>query len=238
MKNLGISNFNYEQIINAARKVDPLNYMDLAHDHIITGKSFTELKYKYKTVNEIDYTKFQGTTNTCGKCNQILPIACFRSHDRNGKTYVENVCRKCNTAKDKERSVKVKNHIMKLVRIQIDEGRRALSPALKFNSSGIFTINTSLAETLKLSEGDNIDFFQDQEKPKEWYITVSKDFGCPVTFSKSKEYVIRKFQKKRLYEFVRKSFGIAEKNGTFLIGTPKEFEGNIYYPLLLKKIMK
>lgn len=39
MKNLISNNFNYEHIINAARKVDPINFMDLAHDHILTGKA-------------------------------------------------------------------------------------------------------------------------------------------------------------------------------------------------------
>lgn len=238
MKNFASSTFNYEQIINAARKVDPVNFMDLAHDHIITGKSFIELKYRYKTVNEIDYTKYQGTTNTCQKCNQIIPIACFRTHNRSGKTYVENVCRKCNSEKDKKRAIKTKNHIMKLVRIQIQENGKISTPALKFNGTGIFTINAALAEKLNISEGDNIDFFQDEAKPKDWYITVSKEFGYPILFSKNKKYTVRKFQKRPLCDLVRKSFGISGTCGTFLIGTPKEFEGNTFYPLLIKKVIK
>ena len=30
-------------------KIDPVNYMDLAHDHILTDKSMKSLKYYYKT---------------------------------------------------------------------------------------------------------------------------------------------------------------------------------------------
>lgn len=127
---------------------------------------------------------------------------------------------------------------MNLVRIHIDEGRSNPHPALNFNAAAIFTINASLANLLNISQGDKIDFFQDQDRPKDWYMTVSAEYGHLVVFSKSGKYTQRKFQKRGLYDLVKESFSISEKSGSFLIGTPKTYEDKVYYPLILKRSIK
>lgn len=97
------SDLNYEQLIVLAKKIDPNNYMDLVHDQILTGKSFKELKFNYKSCAENDFTQDFGTANTCIKCNEVKPIACFRVISKMGRKYVTNVCKDCNMRYFRER---------------------------------------------------------------------------------------------------------------------------------------
>lgn len=103
-----LPDFNYENILRSAKRIDPVNYMDLAHDHILTGQSMKSLKYYYKTVNEVDYTINDDTCKVCEKCNEIKPITAFRRYSQNGKTFTGNVCRACNTEKTKQRKIYLK----------------------------------------------------------------------------------------------------------------------------------
>lgn len=229
-----LPDFNYDKILSIARKVDPINYMDLAHDYILTGKSIRSLKFFYRTVNEIDYTIYQDTCNTCQCCNEIKPISAFRIHHRDGKTFTENVCRKCNTKKDTIRKIESKNHIMKLVKIEVGTGNSA-RPMLTFSQRGIFTLNAAMADLIKFKKGDHIVFLKDEEKPKNWFITLSKDEGFPVQVVKSGKYTSRKFQRKPLFEVMRKALIIPDSCNTFLIGSEIKIEGVSYYPLTLNR---
>lgn len=102
-----LPDFNYENILRSARGL-MVNYMDLAHDRILTGQSMKSLKYYYKTVNEVDYTINDDTCKVCEKCNEIKPITAFRRYSQNGKTFTGNVCRACNTEKTKQRKIYLK----------------------------------------------------------------------------------------------------------------------------------
>lgn len=230
-----LPNFDYDGILNAAKKVDPLNFMDLAHDHILTGQSMQSLKFYYKTVNEIDYTINQDTCSTCRKCNEIKPISAFRTRTMNGKTFTESICRKCNTQKDIERKIKLKNHIMKLVKIEVGSSKNYTSPILTFSKRGMFSLNSAMAELIKFKKGDKIVFLKDEEKPKSWFITLSKEEGFHIQVVKTGKYMSRKFQKKALFEVMRKALAIPDTCNTFLIGSEVKIEGVSYYPLLLNK---
>lgn len=87
--------FNYDNLLRIARTIDPVNYMDIVHDHILTGKSMKGLKYNYFTVVECDTLKHSGTCNTCSKCNTIKPMSEFLLKETRGKKYIMNTCNVC-----------------------------------------------------------------------------------------------------------------------------------------------
>ena len=207
--------------------------MDLAHDYILTGKSMQTLKYFYKTVNEIDYTINQDTCKVCGCCNEIKPVSAFRTQTLNGKTFTFNVCRKCNTQKNKDQQIKSKNHIMKLVKIEVPTGNS--SPTLTFSRKGMFSINSAMADLIKLKDDDQLVFLKDEEKPKNWYVTVSINDGFAIQQTKSGKYLSRKFQKQALFDVMSKALSIPENCNTFSIGPKVEIDGVAYYPLILNR---
>lgn len=224
--------FDYNRILNTARRIDRVNFMDLAHDHILTGKSMQALKYYYRTVNEIDYTINQDTCNVCNCCNEIKPVSAFRTRTMAGKTFTENVCRKCSAQKNKERIIKSKNHIMKLVKIEVQGG--STSPQLTFSRKGMFSINSAMADLIQLKKDDQLIFLKDEEKPKNWYVSVCKSGGFSIQTVTGK-YTQRKFQNRSLLAVMVKSLVIPESCNTFLIGPSVELEGVRYYPLMLNK---
>lgn len=229
-----LPDFNYENILRSAKRIDPVNYMDLAHDHILTGQSMKSLKYYYKTVNEVDYTIHQDTCQVCEKCNKIKPIAAFRNRILKGKKFTESICRACNTEKDKQRKIYLKNYIMKLVKIEVVSGKTHIKPTLTFSKNGMFTISSSLAELMKFKKGDNILFLKNEDKPKDWYICLSKNDGFPVQVTSGK-YKSRKFQRKALLHVMKRTLNIPDTCNSFLIGTEVEIEGVSYFPLILNR---
>lgn len=92
---LNNKSFDYNKLIIIARSIDPVNYMDIVHDHILDGKPMKGIKYDYLTVKEYDTTVSEGTQKVCCLCNEILPIACFNLFISKGKTYTGNQCKKC-----------------------------------------------------------------------------------------------------------------------------------------------
>jgi hypothetical protein len=53
---------------------------------------------------------------------------------------------------------------------QTTRGHADANPEIRFNRSGIITINTKACQALNLSEGDQIKFHQDKKKKADWYI--------------------------------------------------------------------
>ncbi|AZB17602.1 hypothetical protein EG352_07390 [Chryseobacterium indologenes] len=94
--------FNYDKLIEVAKVIDPINYLDIVHDHILSGKSLKSLKYDYLTVNKYDTTIFEGVEKVCNLCNKILPIAMFTLRIQNGRTYTGNQCKTCLSKRNSE----------------------------------------------------------------------------------------------------------------------------------------
>lgn len=92
---INISESDYNQLIRIAKSIDSQNYMDLVHDHLLTGKSMHVLKYDYLTVNIYDTTIYEGTGKVCNTCNEIKPVACFYVSENSGKKYLRNRCLDC-----------------------------------------------------------------------------------------------------------------------------------------------
>lgn len=52
-----------------------------------------------------------------------------------------------------------------------DPNRRVGEPRIRVNTIGVITINTALCELLDLKHGSGVDFHQDLEEPRDWYIS-------------------------------------------------------------------
>lgn len=93
----------YEELIQFAKNIDPVNYLDIVHDYILDGGTLKGHKFKYKTSAIHDYTTLQGTTNTCTICNEIKPVACFALVQTAGLKYTANQCIDCINKNRRER---------------------------------------------------------------------------------------------------------------------------------------
>lgn len=103
---IDISAEEYESLIRKAKAIDPVNFMDMVHDHLLTGQSLNAVKFDYLKVNQYDTTKFEDTAKACNKCNKIKPAACFRIQEVKGKLYLRCQCTKCEGKAYAERKLK------------------------------------------------------------------------------------------------------------------------------------
>ncbi|RKE81984.1 hypothetical protein [Chryseobacterium sp. AG363] len=87
--------FDYNNLIKIAKTIDPVNYLDIVHDHLLTSKPMKGIKFDYKSTAENDFTLDVGTSNTCQKCNQIKPSGMFRVISNNGSKFLTNTCDDC-----------------------------------------------------------------------------------------------------------------------------------------------
>ena len=53
--------------------------------------------------HRIDYTKFEGTEIVCKKCNELKPVAFFRTQEYNGNRWTCKTCKTCIAKQKKER---------------------------------------------------------------------------------------------------------------------------------------
>jgi hypothetical protein len=59
-----------------------------------------------------------------------------------------------------------------------------LGPTIRFNKSGIITINKIAADALSLKDGDQVKFHQDKKNTKDWYLEKVSANGIPLKQNK------------------------------------------------------
>lgn len=52
-------------------------------------------------------------------------------------------------------------------------GKKGMAPRIRLIPSGLITLNGTLCEKLGLEVGSGVDFHQDEDEPKDWYISVN-----------------------------------------------------------------
>lgn len=92
---MNISEKEYNEILKKAKLIDPINFMDIAHDFILTGTPMQSSKFDYLPCGDFDHTVNDGTAKTCTQCNEIKPVAMFRLRTLRGKTFTEGSCIEC-----------------------------------------------------------------------------------------------------------------------------------------------
>jgi hypothetical protein len=110
-------------------------------------------------------------------------------------------------------------------------------PTININlGNGLFSFSNNAREALKLKSGTRIEVHQDEESPKDWYFSITKDKDSGFELrdnSKSKPYLT--FNNSHLARLLLSSIEL-DCNATMLIGTePVEIEGvgNVY-PIITK----
>lgn len=122
---------------------------------------------------------------------------------------------------------------MKLKAFQ-STNQRLGRPIIRFSKkTGTITITKSAALKMELSSDDKVKFFQDEDSPKDWYVSFEKENGLSIrTLKDSGGYIFNNSGLKN--EFV-KTLNIPEECNSFIVGSPTVLDGVKYYPLLLNK---
>lgn len=60
---------------------------------------------------------------------------------------------------------------MKLKLIHVEKTRET-GKYISINKAGVFSFSKDLSKAIELIEGKKIDFYQDEENPKDWYFSV------------------------------------------------------------------
>lgn len=104
-----ITTDDYLKLQSIAKKIDPVNYLDLVHDSILKHDSYVEciksLKYnqlKYRSCNIVDNTRDFVCDLVCSKCNKVLPISFFYKRLIMGTAIISYQCKDCEKSYYKE----------------------------------------------------------------------------------------------------------------------------------------
>lgn len=68
---------------------------------------------------------------------------------------------------------------MKLIEYKTQKWGIRSEPSISFSKKGVITINKLAAELLSLASGEKVAFYQDSERPMDWYIKKNHE-GVPV----------------------------------------------------------
>jgi len=99
-----VSDSQYRELLDVAKKIDAVNFMDIAHDALIEYKNFDDarkklksISYGYKPKDFLDVSKHEITDKVCVACNNVYPVAMFylSNHSPNGRTYLRADCKYC-----------------------------------------------------------------------------------------------------------------------------------------------
>lgn len=108
------------------------------------------------------------------------------------------------------------------------KGRRSI----RFNRvNGSIYISVALVKDLGITEADQIEFANDEENPKEWYLRkTSNKQGFPLQFNKGGTRMVSKFVSKAVLDSVK----LKDSSATFLVSKEAvETENGSFYKILV-----
>lgn len=124
---------------------------------------------------------------------------------------------------------------MKLKKVNIPQtGRTSSRPILTVSKTGRFSLSPMMREKTGYETGDRLNFHQDEESPKDWYITYDREEGAALQEKTADKYTAVFFQNSALAAEIRQVFK-TEGGMTFSIGAATEQGGVNYWPLLFNK---
>ncbi|EPL7677464.1 hypothetical protein RG089_000599 [Elizabethkingia anophelis] len=113
---------------------------------------------------------------------------------------------------------------------------RSNRPMIRLNKkTGLFTINGACVEKIGLDpEKDLLQFFQDEDSPKDWYVCLSTSSGYKSRTDKKACKAVFMNSSSLVKELV-KTLNIPDDCNCFIIGAATELNGVKYWPLLLNR---
>lgn len=122
---------------------------------------------------------------------------------------------------------------MKLKKIEFTptHAKKGGPPALRVAKGGVFSFNKSLMEHLKLKAGSGVDFFQDEEEKKDWYIRLDPNSKNKVRAKKDAPGVI--FNNAQLAQHFLESAEVNEESYSFPVcKEPTKVGKELYYAVI------
>ncbi|HMO32333.1 MAG TPA: hypothetical protein PKE63_02855 [Lacibacter sp.] len=112
-----------------------------------------------------------------------------------------------------------------------NQQRTAKIPFVQVNAkAGVFTINRAAAELIGVTDGDQVQFLQDEEDPAAWYIEKVKTGGFTIRFKESAGLL---FNSTELARIIFESVNCKYKSGRMLLGDRvNSLKGRIMFTLV------
>lgn len=122
---------------------------------------------------------------------------------------------------------------MKLKLVHVEKNRES-GKFLSINKGGVFSFSKDLTGTIGLIEGQKIDFYQDEDKPQDWYFAIVENGQNIVRASiKNDNYKIMMLNCSDLANKIKTSLDF-DKSKTLKVpvGTFFNEMGQYYWPLI------
>ncbi len=128
---------------------------------------------------------------------------------------------------------------MKIKRFNIENTKcvKIGKPTIRFAKQGQITLSTEAVRKMNIKPGDKIEFIQDEEKPKDWYLKKSKIGFSTRKYSGSDALICNASTICRLFMISVEKEG-ALSVGCFVATVPTSIEGEEMYAILTKSIFK
>ncbi len=121
---------------------------------------------------------------------------------------------------------------LKKMEFTVAHMKKGAAPAIRVTKGGVFSFNKGLSEHLKLNAGTGVDFFQDEEVPRDWYIKLSEKSQNKVRRKEpSKGYL---FNNAGLAGAFLTSIDAIDDSKSFKVATvPEKVGKEFYYAILI-----
>lgn len=115
--------------------------------------------------------------------------------------------------------------MIKLKKVDLKKKMKRGTRSLNINKLGAVSFSAEFCRQAELKKTDLISFFQEEEKPVNWYLHVSQTDGLPLTGKTDKTYnVYSSSLRDNLYECLGLDL---DKNFSFPIGDVIEIDGGV-----------
>lgn len=122
---------------------------------------------------------------------------------------------------------------MKLVEVKTKRNVRIGTPIINFNTKGAISFGKYTTDNMGLKDGDQVSFFQEEGKPKNWFVCKSES-GLVVRNNSTGGMITNNISlREKLIKFLELD---ETENYSIPVGEPTELFGVLYYPLITAKI--
>jgi len=120
------------------------------------------------------------------------------------------------------------------------QGVKPTQNLVNLHETGRISFSKQLMRELNITRGTKLSFFQDKDKPTEWYIAINTPNGIPViTRESGKETGRGNFQCKAIVETFFLSLKYTSKSVSLIVSNePEEKDGVKYYQLMTGHLAK
>ena len=126
---------------------------------------------------------------------------------------------------------------MKL-KLVVSEKGRLTGKSISVSAAGVFSFSKELITETGLKEDDKLNFYQDEENPRDWFLCAEKEGQLILrSYAKNSSYNTFMANNSDMAKKLRKSLGLlTAKSFKVPVGVVNEIEGVKYWPLITAAI--